>query len=56
MKVENFSIYFIHYPYSIYKEIEIVEINKKKLNTGIKSFSVEDSVCVKNKCVHKLTR
>jgi len=47
MKVENFSIYFIHYPYSIYKEIEIVEINKKKLNTGIKSFSVEDSVCVK---------
>jgi len=47
MKVENFSIYFIHYPYRIYKEIEIVEINKKKLNTGIKSFSVEDSVCVK---------
>ncbi len=47
MKAENFSIYFIHYPYRIYKEINIAEINNKRLNTGIKSFSVEDSICVK---------
>jgi hypothetical protein len=47
MKVENFSIYFIYYPYRIYKEIDIVEIKDKKLKTGIKSFSVEDSICVK---------
>jgi hypothetical protein len=47
LRAEKFSIYIIYHPYKIWKELSINEMSGEKIDLGIKSLSLEDSVCVK---------